>query len=176
MFRAKDLAATNANVYIEIAKTALQKQDMSSALWYLKKASLYAPQNSEVLLGLAEVYFAQRDWSKSIFLLTQYLAKKRLSEKAHLLMAQSYLALAKNDAATIHKMAQFAVNHLNKVLEINKNNTQGYFWRATAYKNLREYEKALNDVQAAKSRIRSKTFMNKLRQLYRQIKEEQRAE
>lgn len=176
LFRAKDFTAAPANIYLEIGKTALKKKDMHSAVWYIKKTNLYAPQNSEAFLGLAEVYFAQRNWSKCIFLLTQYLAKKRDSEKAHLLMAQSYLALTENDAATIHKMAQLAVNHLDKVLEINKDNTQGYFWRATAYKHLREYEKALKDVRSAKSRIRSKTFMNKLRNLYRQIKEKQRVE
>lgn len=176
LFRAKDFTAAPANIYLEIGKTALSKKDMHSAVWYFKKASLYDPQNSEIFLGLAEAYFEQHNWSKSIFLLTQYLAKKRNSEKAHLLMAQSYLALAENDAATIHKMAQLAVNHLDKVLEVNNDNAQGYFWRATAYKHLREYKKALKDVQSAKSRIRSKTFMNKLRHLYRQIKEKQRVE
>ncbi|BBM86526.1 serine/threonine-protein kinase [Candidatus Uabimicrobium amorphum] len=176
LFRARDLASKNVTVYIEIAKTILEKQDTDSALWYLQKAQLYAPQNNEILFGFAEVYAVKRNWSKCIFLLTQYISQNRHSEKAHLLMAESYLALAKNDTATIHKMAQLAVQHLNKVLEVNSENAHGYFLRATAYKNLHKYKEALNDIQSAKSRIRSKKFMNKLRNLYRQIKEKQRAE
>ncbi|WP_372369737.1 protein kinase [Candidatus Uabimicrobium sp. HlEnr_7] len=176
LFSANSVAKNSPNIYIQIAITLLKQGDVNTALWYLNKADLRAPENSDVLIWKAEAHFSIKNWAKCIFLCTKYLSNNTHSEKAHLLIAESYLFLSKNNVAESQKIKQLAIHHFDKVLNVNKKYARGYFLRAGLYSDLQLYKKALKDILRAKSQTKNRTLLKKLKLLYGQIKEKQRVE
>lgn len=132
------------DAYLLRASFFLEQEDYTKALGDLEKVTQLQPRHWAAYKQKADIYFGQNKDAESIK--NRLLYFKYVPDKQKIVSAD-YSSLAFSYAQT--KQFAKAVETISKAIELEKENPEYYFERATYYIQLKNYAKALTDCQKA---------------------------
>jgi len=127
---------------VYLSRCYVDERKPKEALDCLRRAAAITPSNSEIYADEANIYAAQKQYQKAIESATTSLKYGRGFSQKHMFHLRSMM---------YSNLGQYkkAIEDMNSYLQIDPMKHRGYSWRATAYEQDGQLDKALADYRIA---------------------------
>ena len=121
-------------LYLQEAQDALVKGDYRQAVQWYKKAALLDPQNVDIQIRLAHLYYVIDKFEDAIRIYKKIIGIDPNNESIYIQLGLLYLQMSDPEQA---------ITYLEKAIMINEQNIQSHIALGVAYIEIKEYKKAL---------------------------------